>query len=123
MTLSPAPPDPLHIQVALALGYTDIQQTEDIWWGRALDAHMNPIPQFDRDWAATGPIIKELKISIVWGKFTPEMDYEWGASRRTGWVTNAMDPLVAVCFLILNLAKAGELKPDLLKELHNAIHP
>jgi len=66
------------------------------------------VPQFDTDWAATGPLIEKLKIDLgpinamrEWRAVSmlPENDEYW-----TG-----PTPLIAVCNLILKLAEAGRL--------------
>lgn len=109
---------PLHVRVAEALGWTHISL--NTWHQRNNWAGMYPggaagsrrIPRYDTDWAATGPLIERIPITV--GRYmSPFMDGAWYAtapgpsviqSERTG-----ATPLVAVCNLILALKEAGNL--------------
>lgn len=62
---------PLHVKVAEALGWTACHQRHpggDTWCGWRAGAINLPddIPRYDTDWAATGPIIADSPLSIVW---------------------------------------------------------
>lgn len=69
---------PLHVEVAAALGWTDLvghckcasaaatHECERIWWGRPPRglARPGPVPRFDLDWSATGPLLERFDISL-----------------------------------------------------------
>jgi len=75
-----------------------------------------PVPRYDLDWSATGPLIEKYEISLIfddgWGAFTGYSHYEGEASwDETSWdPTRPPDktPTLAVCHLILALAATGE---------------
>ena len=113
---------PLHVQVAEALGWTYLSQSEvpEYWegepprddprsvWARRLDQHIG-VPRYDLDWSATGPLIEKYGLSIdppsSWGSWVaskPEERYNVGGVRDD-------TPLLAACNLILQLHKAHKL--------------
>ena len=116
----------LHVQVAEALGWTEVQGKDHIgWYGRpperqyGLDGHgISPLPHFDTDWSATGPLIEKYEISV--GPGATEAG-PWAAISGVfvdggGWDGLDFDyrgkgptPLIAVCHLILAIKGAGKL--------------
>ena len=127
---------PLHVQVAEALGWTDCQlQTEfsamewarhGHWIGRGINPGdkidtPQPIPHYDSDWSATGPLIEKYPITlgrfakwfqngqwfaILPGESEHPHDFDNAAARAEA---HGPTPLIAVCNLILALHKAGKL--------------
>ena len=106
---------PLNVQVAEALGYTGFEQVEegdpaDLW---LMDcpctiescAEAIPVPRYDTDWATTGLLIEEYGIDILHG---PQIL----AKSRMGGLGIGDTELIAVCHLILELAKEGKLDAD-----------
>lgn len=118
---------PLHVQVAEALGWTEIRQEvwdiggqkigRDEWGGVLRDDSGKPtvwgrIARYDTDWSATGPLIERFRIDL----FSRESAGVWTAR---AWVPNddpvetlkraGNEPLTAVCNLILALKAAGKL--------------
>lgn len=105
---------PLHVQVAEALGWTCVSllsgSVED-WSGYAPDAHefVMPIPRFDTDWSATGPLIEKYGLLVApygpkWNAVYLRDSTQWGPMERAG-----ATPKEAVCRLILALKAAGKL--------------
>ena len=116
---------PLHVQVAEALGWTYVGESEGFWEGepppgtslydripRRLDQHIG-IPAYDTDWAATGPLIEQYGIDLLncsgeWAAdwYGPTGSSECPDIRGEGGFST---PLIAVCHLILALKEAGKL--------------
>ena len=117
---------PLHVQVAEALGWTDIScagpkpilslpgKGASLWGGLPPgfdprdaffrgDAVLSGIPRYDTDWSATGPLIERLGIA-TW----PQSE-GWAAELRLEDRATGPTPLIAVCNLILALHAAGKL--------------
>ncbi len=125
---------PLHVQVAEALGcrlargasksgefwicdcpqgpYEDVPHGNE--WSQRCRAEIH---RYDTDWAATGPLIKQHKISLLYcwpgdvGQDGFIFRAGWGRDENGNWefVGDDATPLIAVCNLILNLKKAGKL--------------
>lgn len=122
---------PLHVQVAEALGWTDChlcghKECGPGFWvgdvpvvdGTIRESHL--MPRYDTDWAATGPLIEKYGIDINhFGDGNPADcadPMSWFARHeRREWGTwdecEAATPLLAVCALILLLKSLGELEP------------
>jgi hypothetical protein len=120
---------PLHVQVAEALGWTDLRpQTWDIggtkyvrdeWGGILFDKPGDTVPRvwgrvprYDTDWSATGPLIEKYGINLTGPR-------PWDACRghdREGFHDEpngeGPTPLIAVCNLLLALKAAGKLEPS-----------
>lgn len=129
---------PLHVQVAEALGWRDCEPfsvygtSDGSWVGDTseLDAKsitgFSPggfIPQYDTDWSATGPLLEEFGISVIQpDEHAPERaEGPWiaGFGGAHGWDDGSLcmnyyaggeTPRLAVCNLILLLAKEGKLE-------------
>lgn len=110
---------PLHVQVAEALGWTDMKPRADdgLWGGKAPDVswEWTSPPRYDTDWAATGPLIEKYGFQIwrngegVWeaqGSQYKDGEHVPGSFRAI----NGPTPLEAVCHLILALKAAGKLE-------------
>lgn len=122
--------EPLHVQVARALGCRPEWHEGHDWWlcGCNDDSHVAtseiedgeaigpPILRaYDTDWSACGPLLERFKIETT---FTPHKGgpEEWTA---TAWLPprepqevkriSGPTPLIAVCNLILALHKEGKL--------------
>lgn len=112
---------PLHVQVAEALGCS-VMEVAGVWYDEAeVDAaearhdsfSARPIPHYDTDWSATGPLIEKYKITLEhyeepgffnWRASTADVDCNKWDAPITGET-----PLLAVCHLILALKEAGKL--------------
>ena len=100
----PTETKPLHVQVAEALGGCVEYHAEEWWWhSKPITKPWPkvPIPQFDTDWSATGPLIERYRIDLENGP-------GWSAY-ACGITKDADTPLLAVCHLIIALGKAGKL--------------
>ena len=116
---------PLHVQVAQALGWTELTDAgSGFWdgtptkeWAKSQGFDFIPrlivVPRYDSDWSATGPLIERLKLNLqpyyddpakAWVAFEGRMGIN-GAE----FLLTAPTPLTAVCNLILQLHKAGKL--------------
>lgn len=125
---------PLHVQVAEALGWTDIQSLgprnygprdhlhgTDLWVGLrpgVPGACFEPIPRYDTSWADTGPLIERYQMEI-----SPLMGVRWfakacycdtvkaGLGCDHGWDGDSRGTLLeAVCAVILHLDQCGRLR-------------
>ena len=118
-------PRPLRVRVAEAIGWTGIRHEDingiDEWWGTAPGhSFESPIPDYDTDWAFTGPLIERIKIHLAEGRI-----WQGGNNWRHGWSADAPNhtnygddpcpqewaetPLLAACHLILALKESGHL--------------
>jgi hypothetical protein len=120
------PEKPLHVRVAEALGWTSIgpgnsMNLSDPGAGyppkNQIVGHKEPIPRYDTDWAATGPLIERYGIDTEAISYSPtDRTYGWKARACPVWngdesmTTYGETPLLAVCALILALHEAGKLK-------------
>lgn len=114
---------PLHVRVAEALGWAVLRQSipaeerESAWVGvppeRLPNIVSEPVPRYDTDWSATGPLIEKYGIT-----FLQDFGNGWRVDFGNGWrVANEWltlpgkyaTPLVASCHLILALKEAGKL--------------
>ena len=123
---------PLHVQVAEALGWEEcipfsVYGVKDGSWvgddpRKKADSPGDFVPEYDTDWAATGPLIEKYGISVIQpDEHAPERaDGQWiaGSGGAHGWddgslcmdcYAGGVTPLIAVCNLILLLAKEGKL--------------
>jgi hypothetical protein len=113
---------PLHVRVAEICGYHQVHHCKEhatweaVWPGgpaKYIREHW-PVPRYDTDWSATGPLIEQYHIDLWWEN-TPG-DGQWTATTnfRDGGdliVTGTgPTPLIAVCHLILALKEAGKLE-------------
>ena len=108
---------PLHVQVAEALGWTEIVLEDGYRWvGRAPVGFGNwgelqpfgVIARYDTNWAATGPLVEKYKLNLVWNSASEA----WEAiDRSNGWddCYHGDTALVAACYLLLALKAAGKL--------------
>lgn len=112
---------PLHVLVAEALGWSYIgpgnsMNIADPGIGypplTPIVGHKEPIPHYDTDWAATGPLIERFKMDVWYRPGGVFGDAEWAAvsdhEADTGMQAGAT-PLLAACNLILALHTAGVL--------------
>lgn len=112
---------PLHVQVAEALGWTQIHhcqvesaQQRPCWIGvlpadGLEDGGLKPeVPHYDTDWAATGPLIEKYALSVEFENFPVTCPpHSWVAEQRLEHIgymeVGGPTPLIAVCNLILKL--------------------
>jgi hypothetical protein len=105
---------PLHVQVAEVLGWSSLSLSGRLdrpWVGYPpklpIVGSKELVPNFDIDWAATGPLIEQyrLRVSPIYG--APE----WIADSWKGgfYEASGLTPLIAVCNLILKLAEGKKL--------------
>lgn len=121
---------PLHVQVAIALGWSVEQHharpdcgvcgsrldhiTDGAWWGCAPvmnieQAEVEQVTRYDTDWAVTGPLIEKYGF---WLRQLDTPEQPWDAFRNDDQTFPrgfGPTPLIAVCRLILALAEAGAL--------------
>ena len=112
---------PLHVAVAEALGWTGANISGTDWWadrpGVFAPGHAYfPIPHYDTDWSAAGPLIEKFDLAVEptypglrdeeppWSAWSEVAGYETWARGST--------PLIAVCNLILLLAAEGKLPKE-----------
>jgi hypothetical protein len=124
----------LYVQVAEALGWTDIQPCGNImlpdssfYDGRPPGAVViigwpqegrRIVPRYDIDWSATGPILERLGIGVqLQGRWSTSgvAKQEWVAEAhwptyQARYVEFGPTPQIAVCNLILDLARAGRME-------------
>jgi hypothetical protein len=101
---------PLHVQVAEALSFQCWQLEDESWWTEAGNVVV-PVPRYDTDWAATGPLLERFRLTL-----RPGYEGSWAAHDNVGINATAFlkfgpTPLEALCSLILALHKAGKLHP------------
>lgn len=118
--------EPLHVQVARALGWTEaapILAGEIVlgWAGIPPGSHsFDHIPPFDTSWEVTGPLLERYTIELHYW-FPESGPRQWCASLDGHYsVTGIVDyegeagygatPLLAICNLILALSAAGKLE-------------
>lgn len=125
---------PLHVRVAEALGWTDISLAahlrrltfvngisgSEVYVGRGTEPGdkidtPQPVPRYDTDWSATGPLIEKYGICL-WNEYKGVGDWTagWGSSETYEGMffleeESGPTPLLAVCHLILALKEAGNL--------------
>lgn len=130
------PDKPIHVQVAEALGWTDCTLSGYVHWRgehfedrrtwQGINPHVaerttiqSSVPRYDTDWAATGPLIEEYRLTV-----RPTMQFPRDSDDAASWdafvyvddfhtigrFVVGVTPLLAVCNLILELGKAGKLK-------------
>jgi hypothetical protein len=73
-----------------------------------------PIPHYETDWSATGPLIERLGLGIIEHKSRRDTE-QWEASCFNAETENTFamrgaTALIAVCNLILALKESGKLK-------------
>jgi len=115
----------LHVQVAIVLGWTDAEVGSHPWPafgippGKTDYFNIAPIPRYDTDWSATGPLIERygIELSVAFPGDFGQDGFAWSAqtgadSRSPSPITVphvGQTPLLAVCYLLLALHKAGKL--------------
>jgi hypothetical protein len=112
---------PLHVQVAEALGWRIHGVIGGGWWAFAPSGEgAFLVERYDTDWSATGPLIEKYGItifryeeneSVMWQAFQPGSGVSCSecGSFQNNISGDGSTPLLAVCHLILALAKAGKL--------------
>lgn len=113
---------PLHVRVAEALGWTQIGPGNTMNMGdpgigypptTPIVGHKEPIPRYDTDWSATGPLIERMFIRVFPSDAGMDAHSELGwRAAHGGWASGmwGKTPLIAVCNLILALHAAGKLE-------------
>jgi hypothetical protein len=121
---------PLHFRVAEALGWMHIgpgnsMNLADPGIGyppiTPMVGHKEPVPRYDIDWSATGPLIERFGFTIERSdEWETDLEKAWSAALEVGTektTTGVVEvfskssvgptPLIAVCTLIVALAKRG----------------
>lgn len=112
---------PLHVQVAEALGWTQIEQCGDILAPWASGYHGLPpghgfilgdknqgrvkVPRFDLEWDATGPLMIRFRV----GLFPMPQDRKMWVAQCNHREAIGLQPLVMACSLIVDLAATNAL--------------
>lgn len=119
---------PLSIQVAEALGWTQMEpegQPQD-WFGKPPDwdksrlpGFRHHVPDYTTNWHETGPLIAKNGIKLYVSRYLGPDPIEWGAlhpgdryrvAENTTLKGIGSTPLIAVCHLILAMKEAGKFK-------------
>jgi len=104
---------PLHVAVAVALGWTHCYDRGDGLWLGDKPANSpqieQEIPRFDLSFCACGPVLEKLKLGVTWDYSAGRWIGERHSSGGYDYVS-ASTPTLAVCDLILALSKEGKLK-------------
>lgn len=114
--------EPIHVRVARALGWSHLQPggilLPGAWVGYPprcqVVGEKEQVPWFERDWAATGPLIEKLGIMVhgdTKEAASKRMTHDWDddeGNLHTGpfWFSGATT-LEAVCAVIVAMGKAG----------------
>ncbi len=75
---------------------------------------LDQVPAYDTSWEATGPLIEKYKISLRHGECRMHVECRnlWCATSQDHQAddrVDAVNPLVAVCYLVIALKEAGKL--------------
>lgn len=95
---------PLHVQVAAALGWTELhlEPVDGRWWGVEPYGGLRlQVPAYDRSWCSLGPVIDRLKVGI-------SSNSGWSAYSK-GIVEHGANACEAVARLIVKLGTEGKL--------------
>jgi hypothetical protein len=103
---------PLHVQAAEALGWSQMHAPNGMWPDEmigyppelAIVGQKRPVPRYDEDWSATGPLIEKYGLALHPGLPRAATD----ADQRLAGEGDTY--LIAVCHLILALHAAGKLE-------------
>ena len=106
--------DPLHIEVARALGWTVLQQGEDgRWFGVEPYGGLRiAVPAYDRSWCSLGPIIERFRFSVGFGHRAVADGDWWARSKDLQTNEYGQTACEAVAKLIVHLKKEGKLPND-----------
>lgn len=105
-------PDPLHVQTAAALGWTNLhERTGGHWWGREPHGGLTiTVPRYDTSWCSCGPILQRLNICLSSpNEIADQPSGVWDAYLYTGEVQSGKTPCEAVAKLIVELDKTEKL--------------
>jgi hypothetical protein len=100
---------PLHVQVAEALGWTEISEDGEKWWGREPYGKIRmTIPRYDTSWCSAGAILERFKFGIMWdhGQWIAQYMTDEGHDQYQG----GEKPTEAISRLVVHLYKEGKLK-------------
>lgn len=109
--------DPLHVEVARALGWTELHLHDGKWCGvEPYGGLKMVVPRYDTSWCSIGPIIDRLKLNIIHSPGTPsgKIPPTWICS-TSGPNSDGMDGKTAceaVAKTIVHLKKEGKLPND-----------
>lgn len=115
--------EPLHVQVARALGWTDLhpEPASEKWWGVEPYGGLRiAVPRYDTSWCSVGPLVERMKITVFsapnsWLAF---MGYDGGwvdlssIDIEPNFAQEGKTPCEAVAKLIVTLKKEGKLPND-----------
>ena len=98
---------PLHVQVAEALGWVDIEDKDGVFWGTEPHGKLRiAVPRYDSSWCSVGPLIERFQITV--NGETRDWQDEWEA-RGGGFSADGSQPCEAIAKLIVKLKKEGKL--------------
>ena len=102
--------DPLHVEVASALGWTNLhERTGGHWWGREPHGGLTiTVPRYDTSWCSVGPLCERYEIGIMWdhGSWIAQHMTKEGHDQYAG----GDRPTEAISRLVVHLAKKGLLQ-------------
>lgn len=109
---------PLRVQVASALGWTDLREVESLdgrvnWVG--VDPHGKltiVVPRYDSSWCSTGVLFDRYSIGLSRGFAAGDAVNKWlafGGSPLNPTVGRGVTPTEAISDLIVQLSKEGKL--------------
>lgn len=101
--------EPLHVQTARALRWTEIENKDGSWWGTEPHGHLAmAIPHYDRSWCSAGALVNRYHIGLMWdhGQWVAQHSDPEGRDAYQG----GESPTEAVCRLVVTLAKESRLK-------------
>lgn len=107
--------DPLHVEVARALGWTDLHLHDGKWWGvEPYGGLKMVVPRYDTSWCSLGPIIDRMKFCLIHIPGQGSIKPTWMASTGGAHSIGQDGPTAcqAAAKLIVHLKKEGKLPND-----------
>lgn len=101
--------EPLQVQVARALGFTDLEEVHSVWWGVEPYQHERiAVPAYGSAWCSMGILLDRYRFFL-----SPWQDGTWEAVDKDGdFKADGKTACEAVAKLIVTLKKEGKLPND-----------
>lgn len=105
--------EPLHVQVARALGWTDLHLHDGKWWGvEPYGGLRMVVPRYDASWCSCGVLVDRFRFSVGFGhRAIAEGDW-WACSKDLPTSEYGQTACEAIAKLIITLKKEGKLPND-----------